>query len=363
MIFKTKISTAHMIICLFLFMTTALFLALKTKKFFYVQYLLHEQLLKMFAVNKYNSSISYLLTSQKNLARANNSKMIPNSLTEAGWFGRAWNIDSLRTKYLIPKTVTEDNYSIIILTNKPLSQLDSVINHYCHFRKASLILVISNKLEKRANPQAFRKVAHNGTVPAIFIQSVNNRLTNRFLPRHTVKTQCVLHLDDDLLADERIVEQDFLLWKTKSHLIVGKYGRLMNTDKNGLFYYDIYADKYNLILTGFAFLHVHYHDVFQQLPIRVLTFINKYMNCEDIAMNFVVSSLCNCTGCLISQVPGQHRQSFPTNLYDMKEELIQIQRQDHRPLSKRPNHYVVRSECCRLFSKLLNITNLQPREF
>ena len=121
---------------------------------------------------------------------------------------------------------------------------------------------------------------------------------------------------------------------------MGKTRKVMNHGKDGqLNYIGLDKDTYSLILTNAAFFYVRYHEAFYCLPFHILSVINEKMNCADIAMNLVVSSICNCTADLYSN--GR--------------------RQRHRALSSRPDHYIVRNKCCRILSKELGITDIKPR--
>lgn len=53
----------------------------------------------------------------------------------------------------------------------------------------------------------------------------------------------------------------------------------------------------SMVLTGAAFYHKYYHYLFtSQMPGDVKAWIDNHMNCEDIAMNFLIT---NTTGNLI----------------------------------------------------------------
>ena len=101
--------------------------------------------------------------------------------------------------------------------------------------------------------------------------------------------------------------------------------------------------SYNLILTGVAFLHAHYHEAFSRLPLRLVHMIDEEMNCEDIAINFVASSICNCTAGLFSS-KGSKKSYFVEH---------------NSGLAGRKNHYNVRTRCCRIFSKELGVPEIK----
>lgn len=47
-----------------------------------------------------------------------------------------------------------------------------------------------------------------------------------------------------------------------------------------------------MVLTGAAFIHKHYMHLYSNwLPQAIRDKVDEYMNCEDIAMNFLISHL------------------------------------------------------------------------
>ena len=49
------------------------------------------------------------------------------------------------------------------------------------------------------------------------------------------------------------------------------------------------ANEYSIILTGAAFIHKYYFNLFLTLPASSINKVNEYANCEDILTNFMVS--------------------------------------------------------------------------
>ena len=84
--------------------------------------------------------------------------------------------------------------------------------------------------------------------------------------------------------------------------IVGFYARVHkfpagDTNHSELSYFEglkrgkVKDERYSIILTGLAMINVKYLDLFlMELPAEFLAHIKKNMNCEDIAMNLVVSA-------------------------------------------------------------------------
>ena len=77
------------------------------------------------------------------------------------------------------------------------------------------------------------------------------------------------------------------------HLIVGFYGRTQRIDsKKGQYIYGTFSGKeYSMILTGAAFIHQCYLRMyFTDLDPKILDYVQKKGNGEDITMNAVVSN-------------------------------------------------------------------------
>lgn len=103
------------------------------------------------------------------------------------------------------------------------------------------------------------------------------------------------------------------MWREHRDRIVGFPGRFHAWDlnnKNGWLYNSNYSCELSMVLTGkfslyyqiakplkfkflgAAFLHRHYlHLYWKWLPQAIRDKVDEYMNCEDIAMNFLVSHI------------------------------------------------------------------------
>ena len=129
-----------------------------------------------------------------------------------------------------------------------------------------------------------------------------------------------------------------------SNLIVGPKARLVSKE-NGFFHYSAeIQNMYNIILTGCAFLHVDYHHLFFSLPYHVHQFIEERKNCEDIAINFLASSLCGCTA-------GHHvKRLRPVAMFPSSNSL-----------SAKTDHLVTRNECCNYLAKEFGLISLKAK--
>ncbi len=78
---------------------------------------------------------------------------------------------------------------------------------------------------------------------------------------------------------------------------MGFIWREYDTAKDGslVYTYEIHT-SYSMVLTGASFLHKAYLRMYtESLPYEVDKMVGDFVNCEDIAMNFLVSHHCRCS--------------------------------------------------------------------
>ncbi|KAF5277738.1 hypothetical protein FQR65_LT03718 [Abscondita terminalis] len=131
--------------------------------------------------------------------------------------------------------------------------------------------------------------------PLHIVKAARNSLNNRFLPLDNLKTEAVLSVDDDAHLRHDEILFGFRVWREHRDRIVGFPGRFhawdLNTGNSWL-YNSNYSCELSMVLTGAAFIHRHYfHLYWKWLPQAIRDKVDEYMNCEDIAMNFLVSHI------------------------------------------------------------------------
>ncbi|KAF2881360.1 hypothetical protein ILUMI_24803 [Ignelater luminosus] len=131
--------------------------------------------------------------------------------------------------------------------------------------------------------------------PLHIVKAARNSLNNRFLPLDNLKTEAVLSVDDDAHLRHDEILFGFRVWREHRDRIVGFPGRYhawdLNT-ANSWLYNSNYSCELSMVLTGAAFIHRHYfHLYWKWLPQAIRDKVDEYMNCEDIAMNFLVSHI------------------------------------------------------------------------
>ncbi|VDL99428.1 unnamed protein product [Schistocephalus solidus] len=147
-------------------------------------------------------------------------------------------------------------------------------------------------------------------VPILVVKGEKNSLNNRFAPYDIIKTDALLMLDDDVLLrhDEIILAFRlrrvwskiavallfYRVWRENRDRIVGfpARGHFWSYSTQEWYYNSDYACEYSMVLTGAAFIHRYYlHAYTYEMPSRIREIVDEEMNCEDIAMNFLVSHI------------------------------------------------------------------------
>lgn len=120
-------------------------------------------------------------------------------------------------------------------------------------------------------------------------------MNNRFLPFDAIETEAVLSVDDDAHLRHDEIMFGFRVWREHRDRVVGFPGRFHAWDQNyhnAWNYNSNYSCELSMVLTGAAFIHKHYTYLYTHwLPQAIRDKVDEYMNCEDIAMNFLISHL------------------------------------------------------------------------
>ena len=179
-------------------------------------------------------------------------------------------------------------------------------------------------------------------VPVHVVRAPRNSLNNRFLPYDAIETEAVLSVDDDAHLRHDEILFGFRVWREHRDRVVGFPGRFHAWDLNSQEswnYNSNYSCELSMVLTGAAFIHKYYMYLYSYtLPQAIRDKVDEYMNCEDIAMNFLVSHVTRkppvkvtsrwtfrCPGCPVS-------------------------------LSEDDTHFQERHKCINFFSKVKNVS-------
>lgn len=172
----------------------------------------------------------------------------------------------------------------------------------------------------------------------------------RFYPYEEIETEAILSLDDDILMlNKDEIEFGYQAWREFPDSLVGFPSRFHVYDNltHSWRYDSTWTNQMSLVLTSAAFYHKYYHHLYTNfLPAAIRDWVDNNMNCEDIAMNFLIA---NATGKPALKVTPRKRfrcANCPT--IDMNADAA---------------HMTTRSDCINRFSWTFGNATLKSVEF
>lgn len=239
-------------------------------------------------------------------------------------------------------------FTAVILTYDRVESLFQVIQKVVKAPSLVKVLVVWNNQQKPP-PQASMWPKINK--PLKVVQTRENKLSNRFYPYEEIETEAILAIDDDIVmltADE--LEFGFEVWREFPDRIVGFPSRVHLWDNitSKWKYESEWTNEISMVLTGAAFHHKFWSYMYTTaMPGDIKEWVDERMNCEDIAMNFLVA---NMTGKAPIKVTPRKKFKCP--------ECV-----NNEMLSADLSHMVERSECVNKFASVYGGMPLKAVEF
>jgi glucuronyl/N-acetylglucosaminyl transferase EXT2 len=190
------------------------------------------------------------------------------------------------------------------------------------------------------------------------VQTRANVLSNRFFPYDEITTECILSMDDDIImltADE--LEFGYQVWREFPDRIVGFPSRthVWNNATGRWKYESEWTSEISMVLTGAAFYHKYYNYLYTAAPTvaarEIREWVDDNMNCEDIAMNFLVA---NETGKAPVKVAPRKKFRCSTPLCANPENALS---------GMLASHMIERSDCINMFAAKYGGMPLRTVEF
>ncbi|GMR39542.1 hypothetical protein PMAYCL1PPCAC_09737, partial [Pristionchus mayeri] len=222
-----------------------------------------------------------------------------------------------------------EQFTVIILAYNRDEGVKNIIDTLRDCPHLNKVLIVWGNLERRPNG-AWPEIH----VPVEFILAERDSLLSRFVPYHRIETDAVVSMDDDAGLGQQELIFAFRMWRENRDRIVGFAERLHRINKGQVYYERIFTCQYSMVLTSFAIFHKEflYEFTYNQHP-SILEHIDANFNCEDIAMNFLISHLTRRPPLKILKKESKRNGS-------------------KKGLSVRPDHETKRSECIRLFAQI-----------
>ncbi|KTF76070.1 hypothetical protein cypCar_00030437 [Cyprinus carpio] len=238
-------------------------------------------------------------------------------------------------------------FTAVVLTYDRIESLFRVITEISKVSSLAKLLVVWNNQNKSPPEESlWPKV----TVPLKVVRTKENKLSNRFFPFDEIETEAVLAIDDDIImltSDE--LQFGYEVWREFPDRLVGYPGRLHLWDHEmGKWKYESeWTNEVSMVLTGAAFYHKYFNYLYTyKMPGDIKNWVDAHMNCEDIAMNFLVA---NITGKAPIKVTPRKKFKCP--------ECTAID-----GLSLDQTHMVERSECINKFASVFGTMPLKVVE-
>ncbi|XP_033726991.1 exostosin-like 3 [Pecten maximus] len=186
--------------------------------------------------------------------------------------------------------VPREQFTIVMLTYERETVLIGAIQRLKGLPFLNKVLIVWNNPVPPSPELRWPEI----NVPILIVKTARNSLNNRFLPFDAIETEAILSIDDDahLRHDEIIFA--FRVWREERDRIVGFPGRFHAWDvrSNAWLYNSNYSCELSMVLTGAAFYHKYYAYLYTySMPQAIRNKVDEFINCEDIAMNFLVSHI------------------------------------------------------------------------
>lgn len=184
-----------------------------------------------------------------------------------------------------------EQFTIVLLTYEREALLMKTLERLKGMAFLNKILVIWNGIN---HPPSDKTVWPDVGVPVVVVKPVKNSLNNRFVPYDSIETDAIFTMDDDspLRPDEIVFA--FRVWRQSRDRIVGFPGRYHAWDgeQKSWVYNSNHSCELSMVLTGGAFFHRYYSYMYSfTMPEVIRSIVDKFMNCEDIALNFLVAHM------------------------------------------------------------------------
>jgi Glycosyl transferase family 64 domain len=215
------------------------------------------------------------------------------------------------------------DYAVVINTYQRPEQLRSAVQHYastCGRRHGvgNVYIVWAEEVTPPPTDHFFPNANTNDSKnlvnrSPVTILRVPNSLNSRFLPITNIQS-AVFMVDDDIRVHCPHLQEGFRAWRQNPHSMVGYYPRLAQQHSSDAeFVYQswpvaFWRNRMNFILTKASFLHARYMILYSDPtvnPKAILEYVDRWFNCEDVAMSMLVANITRLDGDQSSSVAAR----------------------------------------------------------
>ena len=203
---------------------------------------------------------------------------------------------SQAASYSARKFTISNKFSVLIGTYERVSLLRKIILNYQRSRLVHKIYVTWHNPTQKPPSDFLRSLRRSP--PVEILPQRYDSLNNRFNPIPSLETKAVLVCDDDVrVANVTELEHAFEAWKQRPSSLVGVFPRYHQFHPaNSSYTYELRSPStpraYSIMLTKLMFMSSEYLFAYTcLLPASVHQAVDERMNCEDIALNLMVSGM------------------------------------------------------------------------
>ncbi|KAK9460207.1 glycosyl transferase family 64 domain-containing protein [Lipomyces oligophaga] len=245
----------------------------------------------------------------------------------------------LTSRVSLPERIM-DRYSVLLATHSLRRQetLPLVIEQFLASPKVDKIFIIWHNKDQPISKN-IQELLDSKKDQVVLLKQAFDSLNNRFNPVAEVRTGAVLISDDDVWAPIEDIELAFEAWRRQPDSLVGFAPRVDCLDPTDEMMKYCWPNKlnphrYSIMLTKLMFMDANFLFLWRcSLPDLILKYVDDLINCEDIAVNFLISG--------VSSQPPLHIIS--PEVYDFGLE---------HGISSSPKHFAIRTECVQQITEL-----------
>lgn len=183
-----------------------------------------------------------------------------------------------------------EQFTVVILTYQRELVLIEAVQRLVGLQYLNKVVVVWNSPEPPSLSLRWPDIG----VPVHVVKVAKNSLNNRFIPYDVIETDAIFSIDDDVEMRPDEILLGFRVWREARDRIVGFPARFHAWDAQNKqwLYSSEYSCELSMILTGAAFYHKYFGYLYTNwMPQIIRDKVDEYMNCEDLAMNFLVSHI------------------------------------------------------------------------
>uniref|UniRef100_A0A8R1XM52 Exostosin GT47 domain-containing protein n=1 Tax=Onchocerca volvulus TaxID=6282 RepID=A0A8R1XM52_ONCVO len=241
-----------------------------------------------FVYNHYFSSLEKIVLTTLNILER---RIISNSFTTYDDWNCNSSMNYLSPPFFLPFHASAEGFTGIILIHNKFDSLFVVIRLLAKVASLRSIVVVWNHPDE---PPPMTEWPHINR-PIHVIRMDQNMLSNRFIMFSEITTDAVFSFDEDIVTmNVEEIEFGYQTWRENPDRLVGFLPRfaVFNESTKLYEYHTDWANSMNISLLGAAFYHKYYGMLYHELlPPKMIEYIERNKNCEDIAMNFLISSI------------------------------------------------------------------------